>query len=107
EENIANLYRSNGFRDVKVTSVIDRSYKGKAGQIGVTVMIDEGAQWLVDNLTINGISQLNHNEVTSGLASAQGQPFSEVNLANDRNQVLTYYYERGFPNANLKAVWDL
>ncbi|MDQ6664281.1 MAG: hypothetical protein M3Z23_07790, partial [Acidobacteriota bacterium] len=28
EENIANLYKSNGFRDVKVTSIVDRGYRG-------------------------------------------------------------------------------
>jgi outer membrane protein insertion porin family len=106
EENIANLYRSNGFRDVKVTSVVERGYKGKAGEIAVTVKIEEGSQWLVDNLTINGISQVDRNTLTSELASAQGQPFSEVNLASDRNQILTHYYEQGFPNATLKSTWE-
>jgi outer membrane protein insertion porin family len=106
EENIANLYLANGFRDVKVDAIVDREYRGKAGEIAVTVKIDEGAQWLVDNLTINGISQVDRNVVTSWLASAQGQPFSEVNLASDRNQVLTYYYEHGFPNADLKPAWQ-
>jgi outer membrane protein insertion porin family len=106
EENIANLYRSNGFRDVKVNAIVDREYHSKAGQIAVTVKIEEGAQWLVDNLAINGISQVDRNTVTSELASAQGQPFSEVNLASDRNQVLTYYYEHGFPNADLKSAWQ-
>jgi outer membrane protein insertion porin family len=110
EENIANLYRSNGFRDVKVT--VDKAPQskrqrgGQPGQIAVTVTIDEGAQWLVDNLTINGISQVDRNALTSQLASAQGQPFSEVNLASDRNQVLTRYYELGFPNATLKSAWE-
>ena len=106
EENIANLYRSNGFRDVKVTSIVDRNYKGKAGQVAVTVQIDEGAQWLVDNLTISGMSQLDNDTLTAELASAQGQPFSEVNLANDRNHILTYYYGRGFPDADLKSTWQ-
>ena len=106
EENIASLYRANGFRDVKVTSIVDRNYQGKTGQLAVTVKIDEGAQWLVDNLAVNGVSQVDRNDLAADLASAQGQPFSEVNLASDRNQVLTYYYERGFPDADLKATWQ-
>ena len=72
----------------------------------MTIKIEEGDQWLVDSLTINGISQVNRDEVTSALASAEGQPFSEVSLANDRNSVLTYYYKRGFDNADLKATWE-
>lgn len=105
EENIANLYRSNGFRDVKVTSVVDRNYQGKSGQLAVTVQIAEGPQWLVDNLTVNGITQINRDELTSGLASLAGQPFADVNLASDRNQALTSYYAQGFPDANFKAEW--
>src|SRR5262245_27853735 len=58
EESIANLYRSNGFRDVKVATVVDRKHEGKEGRIGVTMQIEEGPQWLVGNLTIKGISQL-------------------------------------------------
>ena len=147
EENIANLYHSNGFRDVKVTSIVDRNYQPKrqieglargqqpkpqpdgqaqrqqgeqqptrqpgsqsgdqqTSRVAVTIKIEEGSQWLVDNLTINGIAQVDRNAVTAELASAQGQPFSEVNLASDRNQILTHYYEQGFPNATLKATFE-
>ena len=55
EENIANLYRANGFRDVKVTSIVDRNYQGKAGQVGVTVQVEEGPQWTVEKVTIAGV----------------------------------------------------
>ena len=40
EESIADLYRSNGFRDVKVNCAVDRDYEGKTGQIAVTVAIE-------------------------------------------------------------------
>lgn len=106
EENIANLYRANGFRDVKVSTVVDRDYRGKAGQIAVTVRIEEGPQWIVDNLKVNGVVQANTGELESGLASIAGQPFADVNLASDRNQLLTWYYSRGFPDATFRAAWQ-
>ena len=93
----ANLYRSNGFRDVKVTSIVDCGYQGKPGQIAVTVNIVEGPQWLVNNLTINGVAQVDRKELESCLSSMVGQSFSEVNLASDRNQVLTYHLRARFP----------
>src|SRR5581483_2880107 len=68
EENIAALYQANGFRDVKVTSTVVRDYKSKPGDIAVTVNINPGPQWIVDNLTVNGIHQLGGDQVTSGLA---------------------------------------
>ena len=104
EESIANLYRSNGFRDVTVASEVSRDVKGQAGSIAVTVHIREGAQWLVDDLAIHGATQFKPAELPS-LASSGGQPFSEVNIANDRETVLTFYYTRGFPKASFNASW--
>ena len=105
EETIADLYRSNGFRDVMVKCAVDRSYQGKPGEIAVTVNIDAGAQWMVDNLTLEGVQQGNAKEIRPQLSSAAHQPFSDVNLAADRAVVLTYYYEHGFPSASFKSAW--
>jgi outer membrane protein assembly complex protein YaeT len=105
EENITNLYQANGFRDVKVASTVDRDYQGKKGDVSVTVTITEGPQWLVDNLTVNGITQQDTKALLNRLASASGQPFAEVNLAADRQLVLTQYYTNGFPAATFKAEW--
>ncbi len=55
---IADLYRSNGFRDVKVTGRTVDDYKGRKGDIAVFIDIDEGAQWLVSSLTITGQEKL-------------------------------------------------
>jgi outer membrane protein assembly complex protein YaeT len=106
EENITDLYRSNGFRDVKVRTVVDRNYQGKAGRVAVTVEVDEGVQWIVDKVAFNGMNQFRPEDVAGRLASVPGQPFSQANLAMDRNSVLTYYYERGFPDANFQAAWQ-
>ena len=106
EDNIVNLYRSNGFRDVKVSFLVDSNYQGKAGDIAVTVNVEEGPQWIVDNLTLDGITSANRDELVSMLASGAGQPFADASLAADRNQVLAYYYSHGFPDAKFKATWE-
>jgi outer membrane protein insertion porin family len=106
EGTIADLYRTNGFRDVKVTSVVDPNYRGKPGEVAVTVNIVEGPQWIVDKLTLDGIPQADREVLTGQLASGAGQPFAEANLADDRNQVLTYYYTRGYPSANFRGTWQ-
>jgi len=105
EENIANLYRGNGFRDATVACVVDRDYEGKTGQLAVTVTIDEGPWWKVQSLSIEGAHQLDLSQLAARLASTAGQPFSELNLAADRDQILTYYYEQGFPDAQLQTAW--
>ena len=104
EQSIASLYQSNGFRDAKVTSEVNKDEHGQPGSIGVTMHINEGTQWVVDDLTIQGATQFKPAELPS-LASSTGQPFSEVNIANDRETVLTFYYTRGFPKVAFKASW--
>jgi outer membrane protein insertion porin family len=106
QENIANLYRSNGFRDVKIGAQVDRDYKGKSGDVAVTLTINEGQQWLVDNLAIHGLAQVNSTDIAQQLVSVAGQPFADVNMANDRDTVLTYYYSHGFPTATFTAAWQ-
>jgi outer membrane protein insertion porin family len=81
EQTIKELYTSNGFRDVKVTSEVMKDMKGNAGDIGVTMHIDEGSQWVVDHLTVNGAPEISSSLTI--LASSEVHPFSEVNVAND------------------------
>jgi outer membrane protein assembly complex protein YaeT len=105
EENIAELYRASGFRDVQVSTRVDDDYKGKSGEVAVTMTITEGHQWLVNQVNISGVSQVPEEQLRGLLASTSGQPFSEVNLAGDRSVVLTHYFEQGFPAAQLNARW--
>ncbi len=104
EQSIANLYASNGFRDAKVTTEVSKDVRGRTGDIAVTVRIDEGSQWLVSDLAIQGLTQFKAPDLP-GLASSAGQPFSELNVANDRETLLSFYYTRGFPKADFKASW--
>ena len=106
EDTITSLYRSNVFRDAKVNCAVERDYRGKAGDLAVTVSIEEGPQWFVDKLTILGANQIRPVALRSTLASTEGQPFADVSLASDRDTVLTYYYSQGFPSATFQASWQ-
>lgn len=99
---IRELYRANGFRDVQVTARIENPFRGKAGEVAVIVEIDEGPQWLVSELSLEGVSAEHLEVVRSLLASLPGQPYSEVNIAADRDNVLDYYYSRGYLEARLE-----
>jgi len=105
EQNIADLYKSNGFRDVKVTTVVNRDYQGKAGDVAVTVTIVEGRQWLVNALEVRGVDEKTRHEISQNLASIAGEPFAEANLARDRNYLLSYYSSRGFASAGVETDW--
>jgi outer membrane protein assembly complex protein YaeT len=102
QESITNLYRASGFRDVKVTPNVQMDYQGKPDQLAVTLHIDEGKMWTVAALDMNGFAALSANSLKSRLASSEGQPFSEVNVAADRNTIITAYQEAGFAEAQFQ-----
>jgi outer membrane protein insertion porin family len=102
EESIMNLYRENGFRDVQVNSKVVDDYNGKVGDIAVFVIIEEGPQWFVSKLTVTGIKQLDATGILPTLSSSEGQPFSEFNVASDRDAILANYYTNGFPNVSFE-----
>jgi outer membrane protein insertion porin family len=97
------LYVSNGFRQVKIQSKVDDNYRGVENRLAVHLNIVEGPQTLVGALQIVG----NEKIATSALPDLDtqaGQPYSEQNLANDRQNILSYYFNRGFPNASLEVA---
>jgi outer membrane protein insertion porin family len=96
-DTIANLYQSNGFRDVRVTSDTADNYRGKKGDLAVFLHIDEGAQYFIADLQIDGIEHLDREKLRARLSSSPGQPFSEFNVAVDRDTILAQYFESGFP----------
>ena len=102
EQTLTNLYKSNGFRDVAVTAETVDDYQGVKGDIGVTLKIVEGMQYIVGGLKVEGSNRLSLASILPTLSSAEDQPFSEFNIASDRDTVLNYYFENGFPNANFE-----
>ncbi len=102
EDAITNLYKSNGFRDVKVAATPIDDYQGKVGNIAVVIHIDEGPQWFVSHLTVSGAKKLDLAPILSTLSSSEDQPFSEFNVAADRDAIISYYFQNGFANANFE-----
>jgi len=102
EESIANLYRSNGFQDVKVNGVVEDDSQGKQGDVAVRIVVEEGPQWRVSKLSFAGFDNLPTQDLRDRLASIEGQAFSEVSVAADRSLILTEYQQAGFPDAHFE-----
>jgi len=99
---LENLYQSSGFRSVKVTGKVEDDYHGVENQLAVDLYIDEGPQILVEKLTILGAEKLSPTNFPA-LNTGEGQPFSENSIASDRDILLNYYFNLGFPNATFEA----
>jgi len=99
---IQDLYRSNGFRDVSVRANVEDDYQGKPGYLAVTMQVTEGPQWYVAAVEIAGVTPEERERLLSIISSQPGQPFSEFNVANDRDAVLATFYNNGFPDATFE-----
>ena len=104
EDSIKNLYQSNGFRDVKVTHHIqDKSDpQHNIHNIAIFIYIDEGPQYLIQTLTLKGVEHIDREKILALLSSVENQPFSEYNVAVDRNAILAQYFENGFANSTFE-----
>jgi outer membrane protein insertion porin family len=94
------LYRSNGFRQVQITTQVDDNYNGVNYRLAVHVHIAEGPQTLVGDVRIAGNQKIATSEFPP-LETESGQTYSEEKLASDRERILSLYFNRGFPNATL------
>ena len=99
---IANPYRANGFLDATITPKVEDNYQGRENDLGITLQIDEGPQTRVGTLQIVG----NETALTSPLPDlniSPGQGFSYSKINEDREIILNYYFNNGFPNATFEA----
>jgi outer membrane protein insertion porin family len=97
---IRSLYLSNGFLQAQVTpEVSDKNVNKKKNNLRVTFHITEGPQSLISELHIVGNNAVSTQSLLAIIGSTEGQPFSEAGVASDRNNILAYYYNDGFPQA--------
>jgi outer membrane protein insertion porin family len=103
-DSLLNLYLSNGFLDAKVEAQTLDNYKGSEGALLIRFVIEEGKQTRVASLSMEGNRALKEDELLTVVASTPGQPYSDYNVASDRDNILALYYNDGFPNARLTAT---
>jgi outer membrane protein assembly complex protein YaeT len=101
---IEDLYRANGFQQIKITGNIVDNYQGHNNDLALKIVVDEGPQTLVGAFKIEGNKAFSEDELAAYINTAKGQPFSEFNVAQDRDNLLNYYFNRGFPNASFEAA---
>ncbi|MDE3135755.1 MAG: outer membrane protein assembly factor BamA [Acidobacteriota bacterium] len=101
-ESIRGIYLASGFRDVSVKSRVEDDYQGNKNDLFVHFEIQEGPQSRVASLTIDGNHEISDEQLFGVIASTAGQPYSQANISNDRDNILALYYNSGFPQASFR-----
>jgi outer membrane protein assembly factor BamA len=105
-QSIRTLYQANGFLEAKVDAVTLDNYKGKTGDLAIQFNIQEGKQTRVASLKLEGVHAFKEEELLGDVASTPGQPYSDFNVATDRDVILALYFNEGFPGANFTSKAD-
>ena len=98
------LYRANGFEQVRVDATVEDNYQGRSSELAAVYKITEGPQTLVKNLVIQGNESFSTKELGPLLSTVPGQPFSEVNMASDRDAVIFFYFNHGYPDVQFDST---
>ncbi len=100
---LENLYRSNGFHQVQITTKVDDNYQGSPNKLAVRIDIEEGVRTRAGQVTVVGNEKVKTSDLPE-LSTQSGQPYSQEELANDRERILSYYFNNGFPNATMEIA---
>jgi outer membrane protein insertion porin family len=97
---------SNGFSAVKVTTKFADSDTGaakpsKISHFKIEYVIDEGTQRRIGKYDIEGATAEQLNDFRPLLNTQVGQPYSAININQDRDLVQTYYFSKGYDNAQI------
>jgi len=101
---IEDLYRANGFQQIKITGNVIDDYEGRENDLALEISVDEGPQTLVGAFHMEGNQAFSEEQLAAHINTAGGQPFSEFNIAQDRDNLLNYYFNHGFPQASFEAA---
>ena len=73
----------------------------KISHFKITYVIDEGAQRRIGKYDIEGATAEQLTDFRPYLNTEVGQPYSAVNINQDRDLVQTYYLSKGYDNAQV------
>jgi outer membrane protein insertion porin family len=103
---IEDLYRSNGYLQVKVTIRVLDKYHDDPYQLALAVNIVEGPQTRVAWVRIDGDYAIPPEQIFPSLSTEEGQGFNEGSLSDDRDVILEKYLNNGFPNATVDVRYS-
>jgi outer membrane protein assembly complex protein YaeT len=96
---IRSLYQSNGFAQVQVSSALQPLSPDSPEDIVVSIQVEEGSQTQIGAFSLLGNEVFSEAQLLPYINASQGQPYSDSLVASDRNNLLTFYWNEGFPAA--------
>ena len=90
------LYQNRGFADVEITDISSQPLDNKKDGVEVTVTIQEGVQYRVNSVSLEGVNVVPQDQILAILKMREGSLFTPKGMADDLNAISTFYGQRGY-----------
>ena len=103
---IRGIYLRRGFAQVKVQSAANELNPSPSGEgrIQPAIVIVEGPLIRIGQITFSGNKAVPTTDLSRRIATAQGQPYYEPQVIQDRESLVSEYLNRGFAAASVSVV---
>ncbi|MBI4465135.1 MAG: BamA/TamA family outer membrane protein [Acidobacteria bacterium] len=96
------LYQANGFPEMEVVADLEREHSDSKTELIVSLQMQEGPQVRIGEFSIAGNKSFPAERLQGLVNAASGQPYSESLVASDRDTLLNFYFNEGFPGARFQ-----
>lgn len=100
---IKKVYSSEGYHDAEVESW-DVVPTKQGFDLDVTIPIEEGPQTIVKSVEFNGNDSFSDRKLLNAIKVRPKKPLDEVALPQDRQQILIFYADNGYPYAEVEQI---
>lgn len=102
-EILRNVYRNQGFLDVRVRAAEDGLFVSNRGRMTITLQVEEGERYFVGGFEVAGNTIFTGNELLAAHALRTGDPFSPDAVDRAAGALTDYYTSRGYLDAFVRA----
>jgi outer membrane protein insertion porin family len=102
-EILRNVYRNQGFLDVRVRLADDGLYVSNRGRMTITLKVEEGERYYVGGFEVSGNTIFTDRELLGAHALRTGDPFSPEAVDRASGALTDYYTSRGYLDAFIRA----
>lgn len=100
---VRDLYRNEGFLDVRVRAAEDGLFVSNRGRMTITLQIEEGERYFVGGFEVSGNTIFTDRELLGAHALRTGDPFSPAAVDRAAGALTDYYTSRGYLDAFVRA----
>ena len=91
-ERIKDFYRKNGFADIKVNYAWDYL----AGGVFVTINIEEGPQYLIGEIKIEGNKEISSSQIYKSISLEKEDVYTEERIKEQVGKIQSLYFDKGY-----------